>query len=342
MDFSVRFSPQAPGEYSSTLHINDLKVTLIGSSIAASSVEIETPGGWQWLKAGEKVNLGTVERRSKLTRRLRITPAAPASISGDGFRLLPGDEISTYIVEFVSDRVGLNQGKLQVESRTFPLEVTVTDFPAPKPSIVWTSETGTAKQVKFRVRLSEPARAEVVGLFTLSFTPETGLPDDGAVLLLPNAVRSLTVRFGEGAVESDEMTLQTGTTAGVVRLRVVIGNNAAEETIRIPAAPVVLTQARAAVASANAEVVLTGYDTPRAASRISFTFYLKSGQAAAPGRIDVDVRSAFTDYYKTVSGSAFTLRAHFPVSGTHTELESVEVEVLNSAGSSSTGRLRFE
>lgn len=342
VDFSVRFSPQAPGEYSSTLHINDLKVTLIGSSIAASSVEIETPGGWQWLKAGEKVNLGTVERRSKLTRRLRITPAAPATISGDGFRLLPGDQISTYIVEFVSDRVGLNQGELQVESRTFPLEVTVTDFPAPKPSIVWTSETGTAKQVKFRVRLSEPARAEVVGLLTLSFIPETGLPDDGAVLLLPNAVRSLTVRFGEGAVESDEMTLQTGTTAGVVRLRVVIGNNAAEETIRIPAAPVVLTQARAAVASANAEVVLTGYDTPRAASRISFTFYLKSGQAAAPGRIDVDVRSAFKDYYKTVSGSAFTLRAHFPVSGTHTELESVEVEVLNSAGSASTGRLRFE
>lgn len=341
-DFSIRFSPQAPGEFSSTLHINDLKVTLIGSSISASSVELETPGGWQWLKAGEKVNLGTVERRSKLTRRLRITPPVPATITGDGFRLLPGDENSTYIVEFVSDRVGLNQGVLQVESRSFPVEATVTDFPAPKPSIVWTSETGAAKQAKFRVRLSEPARAEVSGMLTLTFTPETGLPDDGAVMFLPSAVRSLTVRFAEGAAESGEMTLQTGTTAGVVRLRVMIGANPAEETVRIPAAPVVLTQAKAAIASANAEVVLTGYDTPRAASRISFTFYLKSGQSAAPGRIDVDVRNAFAEYYKTISGSAFTLRAHFPVSGTHTELESVEVEVLNSAGSTSTGRLRFE
>ncbi len=342
VDFSIRFSPPAPGEYSSTLYINDLRVTLIGNSTSSSSVEIETPGGWQWLKAGEKAALGSVERRSKLTRRLRITPAAPATVTGDGFRLTPGDENSTYIVEFVSDKVGVSAGILQVESRSFPLEVIVTDFPPPKPSILWTSETGAAKQVKFKVKLSEPARAEVAGLLALTFTPDGGLPDDTAVVLLPNAVRSQTVRFAEGAAESAEMTLQTGTTAGVVRVRVTIGTNAAEETVRIAAMPVVLTQVRASVASANAEVVLTGYDTPRAASRISFTFYLKSGQVAAPGRIDADVRSAFADYYKTVSGSAFTLRAHFPVSGTHTELDSVEVEVVNSAGPVSTGRLRFE
>lgn len=342
VDFSIRFSPPAPGEYSSTLYINDFKVKLVGSSNAASSVEIETSSGWQWLKAGEKFSLGSVERRSRLTRRLRITPPVPAAVSGDGFRLLPGDEASTYIVEYESDKVGPNSGVLQVENRSFPLEVTVTDFAPPKPSILWTSDAGAAKQVKFKVRLSEAARAEVAGLLTLTFTPESGLPDDAAVVLLPNAVRSLTVRFPEGATESAEMTLQTGTTAGVVRLRIVIGANAAEETIRITAMPVVLTKAKASVASANAQVLLTGYDTVRSASRISFTFYLKSGQAAAPGRIDADVRGAFADYYKTVSGSAFTLRAHFPVSGTHTELDSVEVEVVNSAGSVSTGRLRFE
>lgn len=342
VDFSIRFSPPAPGEYSSTLYVNDFKVTLIGNSTSSSNVEIETPSGWQWLKAGEKVALGSVERRSKLTRRLRITPAAPATVTGDGFRLVPGDENSTYIVEFVSDRVGVSEGILQVESGSFPLEVIVNDFPPPKPSILWTSETGAAKQVKFKIKLSEPARAELAGLLTLAFIPDSGLPDDTAVVLLPNAVRSQTVRFAEGVAESAEMTLQTGTTAGVVRVRVTIGSNAAEETIRIAAMPVVLTQVRASVASANAEVVLTGYDTPRAASRISFTFYLKSGQAAAPGRIDADVQSAFAGYYKSVSGSAFTLRAHFPVAGTHTELESVEVEVVNPAGSVSTGRLRFE
>lgn len=342
VDFSIRFSPTAPGEYSSTLHINDFTVTLIGSSTDSSSVEIETSDGWQWLKAGEKFSLGSVERRSRLTWRLRITPPAPASITGDGFRLLPGDETVAYMVEFVSDRVGLNQGILQVENRSFPLEVNVTDFAPPKPALEWTSETGVARQVKFRVKLSEAARAEVAGLLTLTFTPESGLPDDAAVVLLPNAVRSLTMLFPEGATESAEMTLQTGTTAGVVRLRIVIGPHSAEETIRIAATPVVLTQAKASLASANAQVLLTGYDTARTASKISFTFYLKSGQAAAPGRIDADVRTAFAEYYKTVSGSTFTLRAHFPVSGTHTELGSVEVEVVNSAGSVSTGRLRFE
>ncbi len=342
VDFSIRFSPTAPGEYSSTLHINDFTVTLIGSSTTSSSIEIETPDGWQWLKAGEKFSLGSVERRSRLTWGLRITPPAAAAITGDGFRLLPGDETVAYMVEFVSDRVGLNQGILQVENRSFPLEVNVTDFAPPKPALQWTSETGAARQVRFRVKLSEAARAEVAGLLTLTFTPESGLPDDAAVVLLPNAVRSLTMRFPEGATESAEMTLQTGTTAGVVRLRIVIGPHSAEETIRIAATPVVLTQAKASLASANAQVLLTGYDTARTASKISFTFYLKSGQAAAPGRIDADVRTAFAEYYKTVSGSTFTLRAHFPVSGTHTELGSVEVEVVNSAGSVSTGRLRFE
>lgn len=341
-DFSIRFSPPSPGEYVSTLHVNDFKVTLVGNSNATSSVELETPTGWLWLRAGETVSLGSVERRSVLTRRLRITPAMPASISGSGFSLSAGENDSTYIIRFVSDRVGVNEGVLQVESRTFPLQVNVTDFPPPQPSLQWLDQPAPAKQVKFRVKLPAPARAEVAGLLTVTFTPDAGLPDDGAVMLLPNAVRSVVVRIPEGASESGDLTLQTGTTAGVIRVRIAMGTNSAEESIRIGAMPVVLEGARALFASANAQITLSGYDTSRSAARVSFTFYLKSGQPAAPGRIDVDVRTAFADYYKTVSGSAFVLRAHFPVSGTHTELESVEVEIVNSAGATSTGRLRIE
>ncbi len=341
-DFSIRFSPQAPGEYITTLHINDFKVTLAGSSTAASSVEIEMLTGWVWLRAGEPVPLGSVERRSILTRRLRITPPAPPSLSGAGFTLLPGEDSTTHVIQFVSDKVGLNEGTLQVETRTFPLQVTVTDFPPPQPSLSWLDEPGAARQIRFRVKLSAAARAEVTGLLTVSFTPDSGLPDDGAVVLLPNAVRSMVVRIPEGASESADLTLQTGTTAGVIRVRITMGSNTAEESIRIGAAPVALSAARAAFSPANAQVTLAGYDTSRSASRISFTFYLKSGQPAAPGRIDVDVRQAFSDYFQTVTGSAFLLRAHFPVSGTFTELDSVEVEVANSAGVTRTGRLRLE
>lgn len=341
-DFSVRFAPDAPGEYARTLHVNDLKVTLLGSSTAASSVELETPSGWLWLKAGEKVNLGAVERRSLLTRRIRITPPAPAAVTGEGFRLQPTPDPSILELTFQLDRVGPARGSLTVEARSFPLEVLVNDFPPPTPSFVWMDTAGPAKQIKFRVNLAEAARAAVTGTLTVTFTPDSGLPDDTAIMLLPISARSQPVSFAEGAVESGDLVLQTGSTAGLIRVRVVIGSKSAEESIRIGPMPVVFSQAKASIASANAQVTLTGFDTTRSASKVSFTFYLKSGQPAAPGRIDVDVKSAFADYYATVSGGVFGLRAHFPVSGTHTELDSVEVEIVNASGAASAGRLRFE
>lgn len=341
-DFSVRFAPETPGEYARTLHVNDLKVTLLGSSTASSSVELETAAGWTWLRAGERVNLGTVERRSMLTRRIRITPPVPASLAGEGFRLLPTVDPAIFELQFQSDRVGMASGMLTVEHRSFPLEVQVNDFPPPTPSFVWLEAPGPARQLKFRIRLSETARTAVTGALTVTFTPDSGLPDDAAVMLLPVSARSQPVSFAEGAAESGELVLQTGSTAGTIRIRIAVGPKTAEDSIRITPMPVVLTQAKAAVSSANAQVILTGFDTARSASKLSFTFYLKSGQPAAPGRIDVDVRGAFGDYYKTVSGSVFGLRAHFPVSGTHTELDSVEVEIVNASGSTSTGRLRFE
>jgi hypothetical protein len=177
---------------------------------------------------------------------------------------------------------------------------------------------------------------------SVSFVPDAGLPDDTAVMLLPSSVRAVPVTIREGSTATEELLVQTGTTAGLVQLRATVGSRSAQASFRIAPAAVVLQSVKASVASANAEIVLTGYDTVRSASKLAFTFYLRSGQTAAPGRIEVDAGQQFADYYKAVSGSAFRLRAHFPVSGAHTELDSVEVEVSNSAGRTTTGRLRFE
>ena len=341
-DFWVRFAPEAPGDYTRTLHVNDLKVSLTGSSTGLAVVELETAAGWKILKSGETVNLGSVERRMTLTRKIRITPPEAATVTGDGFQLLPGSDSSRFELRFVLDKPGLAKGSLAVGQRVFPLEVTVTDFPAPAPSIELLDEPGPARQVRFRVRLSEAARTNLSVAVSVSFIPEAGLPDDAAVMLLPNSVRTVPIPIAEGADASREILVQTGTTAGLIQLRAAIGSKAAQASFRIAPMRVTLTAAKAAIAPANAEVVLTGYDTVRSASKIAFTFWLKSGQAASPGRIEADVQSLFADYYRTISGSAFSLRAHFPVSGTHTELESVEIEIVNSAGTTSTGRLRFE
>ncbi len=341
-DFSVRFSPPSDGEYSTTLFVNDLKVALSAGAEAAPVVEIELTSGWQALRAGDTVDLGAVERRATLRRALRMTPAVPLRIEGDGFQLEPGATVNDYTIVFSSDKPGAPSASLDAGGRLFSLRATVTDFAVPRPSIVFPAEPKTAQQARLTVRLSEPARTAYTAALTLSFTPDAGLPNDSSVAFLPQAVRTLPVRFAEGESESQEIVFQTGTTAGSITLTAVLGPYVEERAVRILPEPVVLSAARASSSSAMAEVVLTGFDTTRTVSRISFTFYLKNGQAASPGRIDADVAAPFTDYYKSVSGSTFSLRANFPVSGTFTELDGVEVEVANSAGSSRTGRLRFE
>ncbi|MGC8760085.1 MAG: hypothetical protein ACP5VC_08995 [Bryobacteraceae bacterium] len=341
-DFWVRFAPVAPGEYQRTLYINDLKVTLIGSSEGLPVLEVETASGWQTMKAAEATWLGSVERRSVLSRRVRVTPSVPLSVSGEGFTLEPGADAGYYSIRFSSDRVGVARGIVQEGARTFPVEVTVMDFPTPTPSIELLDEPGPARQLRFRVKLSEPARTSLTAAVSVSFVPDAGLPDDTAVMVLPSSVRTVPVTINEGAAATGELIVQTGTTAGLIQLRATVGSKTAQASFRIAPAAVVLQSVKASVASANAEIILTGYDTVRSASRLAFTFFLKSGQAAAPGRIEVDVGQQFADYYKAVSGSSFRLQAHFPVSGTHTELDSVEVEIVNSAGRTTTGRLRFE
>lgn len=342
LDFAVRFSPQAAGAYSSTLFVNDLKVTLNGSAEAAPAVEIELTAGWLTLRAGQLTDLGTVERRATLRRALRVTPASPVRIAGAGFEIQPGASASEWSIVLISDTPGAATATLDVAGRLFPLRATVTDFPTPRPAIVLPSEPKTGQQSRLTVRLSAAARTADSAVLTLAFTPDSGLPDDPAVAFLPQAVRSLAVRFAEGESESQEIAFQTGTTAGRITLRVQLGPNSDERSIRVSPEPVVLSSARAAFASAAAEVVFTGFDTTRSVSKVSFTFYLKNGQAASPGRIDADVAAPFAGYFKSVTGGAFMLRANFPVSGTASELDGVEVEITNSAGTGRTGRLRFE
>jgi hypothetical protein len=266
----------------------------------------------------------------------------PVRIDGDSFQLQTSAIASEHTIVFSSDKAGAATATLDAGGRLFLLRATATEFPTPRPAIAFAGEPKTAQQARLTVRLAEPARTAYTAMLNLAFLPDAGLPDDASVAFLPQAVRSLPVRFAEGAAESPEIVFQTGTTAGRIVFSVTLGTYAEEKSLRIQPEPVVLSGARASSASAAAEIVLTGFDTTRTVSRIAFTFFLKNGQAASPGRIESEVAAPFASYFKSVSGGTFTLRANFPVSGTYTELDGVEVEITNSAGSGRSGRLRFE
>ena len=338
-DFSLRFSPIQAGDYAATLVINDFRVPVRGSSAAGPVVELEDPAGWRTLVAGSTIDLGSVERRATLKRRLRVTPAASTTLAGARFTLVPTSDPTVSEIQFTSDVAATAVAALMVDTRRFTLRATATEFALPRPSIPTPSASlEPATRQKVVIRLSEPARANVLGSATLTFTPQPGQPDEPAIAFLPQLVRTVPLQFAEGVTEV-EVTFQTGTTAGTVAIQAAIGTASAEVLFTLPVRPLTLTAARA---TGLPEVILTGYDNRRSVSKVAFTWYLKSGQTAAPGRIEADVTSQFRDYFGQNAGGAFQLRARFPISGSASELDGVDVELTSAQGTVQTGRLKVE
>lgn len=338
-DFSVRFSPTAAGDFSSTLWVNDLQVQLQGSTTAATTVEILE--GSIWKPLASPCDLGTVERRQTLTRRLRITPPSAPTVAGTGFSLAAdGPE---WLLSAYSDTPGTRSGTLQVAGRTFAVSTTFTEFPLPDPEIVPESSTfASGQQQKITLQLSNPAQATLLGILKLRF--ESTTTDDAAIAFLPRMERQVNFRFNEGSTTadfsgSDSVLLQTGSTAGTLVLTVDLGTKTVESRYRIDLAPVAFTTIKASISSSLAEILLTGLDNTRSAGRIAFTFYRTDGQAASPGRLDADVSSSFQSYFSTAATGTFQLRATFPVSGDSTALAGVDVEITNSQGVTKTARL---
>lgn len=338
-DFALRFAPTQAGDYAATLAVNDLRVAVRASSEAGPAVELEEPAGWRTLAAGDTVDLGSVERRATLTRRLRVTPAAVPALAGAHFTLAPTSDPAIWAVSFTAEAASTATAALTVDTQHFTLRATATEFALPRPSIATPpGSLEPAAQQKVVIRLSEPARVSVLGSATLTFAPRAGQPDEPAIAFLPQLVRTVPLQFAEGASEV-ELTFQTGTTAGVAAVQAVIGTANAEVRFTLPARPLKLTAARA---NALPEVVLTGYDNTRSVTKVAFTWFLKSGETAAPGRMEADVAGQFHEYFDQNPGGTFQLRARFPISGTASELAGVEVEITSAQGVIQTGRLPLE
>lgn len=350
-DFAVRFHPTTAGEFSSVLHVNDLLVTVHGATVQSALLEIQEGASWRTLTSTTTYDLGAVERRAPLERRIRVTPPGELpTLSGAGFALSPSDTAGEWLLRFMADKAGSYTVNLSVPGRAVALKAVVSEFAAPRPII--SPDAGAlnpAQQVKVQIRFAEPAKLNTVGILRLNFSSAWPLaaPDDAAIAFLPKLERTINFRVIEGASladfgGADFVTLQTGTTAGVLTLIGEIGSTVVLAQYHLQSLPVTLTASKVSAASGNAEILLTGFDNTRSISRVSFTFYLKSGQPASPGRLEADVAESFRTYYRNNATGAFQLRAGFPVSGAFIELEGVEIELINSQGTRPTGRLRFE
>jgi hypothetical protein len=83
-----------------------------------------------------------------------------------------------------------------------------------------------------------------------------------------------------------------------------------------------------------------GFDNTRTAGPVVYTFYDTAGATIAS--IPADNSADFKAYFGVSgAGGAFLLRAVFPVAGDASRIGSFEVQMTNSAGPATTGRVRF-
>ena len=185
----------------------------------------------------------------------------------------------------------------------------------------------------------------------ISFQPAiaNSNPDSGIQFI---STGSLTVPFtvtqGDTAARfgsADNAVFQTGTTAGDLTFKLTFDapdNASTEKTITISRGPIAIDSTHAQRTSAGLDLKLSGFDNTRSASKIIFTFFDQSATALSPGPIAVESSAAFQQFFgKSDLGGVFGLHAFFPVMGNPAQVDSVQIEFVNSAGSLQTGKVRF-
>ncbi len=315
----------------------------------------------------DSYDVGTVAVNSFVETEFRVrnTGASPAwlvglNIGGNGyfsFAVLPllplqlgaGASVG-FAVRFFPRATGSYLVYLNVNGVRTVLTGTARDPEFPRPQIIVTpGALSGGTQAKVSIRLESASKDSGSGELSMDFIPAVTAPfDDPGLLFLASGGRkvSFTVLAGQDTVQfggSPDTEFQTGTTAGSIRFTARLGPYAEELTVTVPNSPVVLDTARLLRSSSGVEVQLAGFDTSRTACRLGFTFFDRQGRAVSPGEMQIDASKPFQDYF-TVSkfGGIFTLRAVFTVHGDISQIAGVESYIVNSFGTTRTGRLTVE
>ncbi len=344
----VSFSPTSGGSFSGELRINDTVWTLTGSSTVQAELESYDGQAWIVAPAGGTIDFGRIAEGQEAEKWFRLTlpAAAPPQLSGAGFTLaLFGEGFRITCRPLAPGQI---TGSLLIGNRSWTLAAAGEQPAPPMPSLlpsVTSLESGA--QHKVSVVLDSSAGAALTGTLRLDFEPEnSGLGDDASTAFLPSMSRSIGFSVKQGGSQAEfaggqEALVQTGSTAGWIVLKILLGPHQIEQRIRVAPASVRFDSATAARSPNVAEIVLKGLDNTRTAKRIGFRFYRTGGTVA--GAFDIDLEQAFRDYYlaNPNAGGVFQLRAQFPISGDASMLEGVDVTLTNQTGASETGRLRF-
>jgi hypothetical protein len=381
MRIEVRFSAAGGplGSYSAALEVGTVGVILIATSVAAATLTAASPCTGP--DSSNTINFGSIIEGQTATcpfvlqnnSSQQITVSI-VSVTGSGFLIpqppatplnLPPGISANFTIVFEPPSAAVYSGTLAVGSQMFTLTGTGYNPPLPAPMLQFdTSTPQSGQQVTLTMTLPAPAPVAASGSVNLAFQPDASVAalaaDDPTVVFVVNGARSVPFSIAPGSAQATfagqtGAVFQTGTTTGKITFTVAVASGpqpSAEPTASITLAPVpVGIDNAAATAIAGAlNIQVWGFDNTYSAGAMSFTFYDNSaptqqypfGKPIGSGPITADFTSQFRTYFNTsTDGSAFSMLVSFPITGNAAEVGSVNVQMTNSAGTTTISQLVF-
>jgi hypothetical protein len=359
--FSVSFAPVQPGSYGATLSANGVAlVVLVGTAPPGPIVSVGAGTG-VLLAGGAAIDFGSVMRGSTTKRQVTVTNPPSGTITvqhvavvGAGFQLetiaLPTPLPATLEIDFSPTSDGPLAGRLEIDQRVIPLTGVGLEPPFPQPAIaIAIAKQASSQQGTLTVNLASASQATGTGAVQIVFQPSTpGANTDSAIEFLSPAGQTATFNVSQGDTaghfgSQNSVGFQTGTTAGSIVFTVTLGDFTETKTLTIASAAVTIDSSQAQRTSAGLNLLIDAFDNTRSASKMIFTFFDQSGNTLNPGAIPVDGSSAFQKFFASSDeGGVFALQAFFPVTvGTPSLVDSVDVQFVNSTGTSPTAKLYF-
>jgi hypothetical protein len=344
--------PTAPGDYSYTVRVTDSSSAPV-AQVAQTATRIYTGTVVGPLITTTSLPAATVGTQYTFTIEVEggaspfawsvVTGTLPAGLTLDpvtgvvsGTPTAPGT--STFTIQIVDGQTGVSSA---------PFTLTVGLPPAPAIDFSGLPDTVTAaQQVSWLPRIATAYPLALTMQMTLSFVPDSGLPDDPAIQFASGG-RTVTVTIPAGSTQGPAaIAFQTGTVAGniVITVRLSTGGQditpptAPSHGSRLnPLAPVIRTVTLARAAD-GFDVIITGYSVTRIVTGANFQFNSAPGVQIGATQFTLQVQQAFATWYASPAslafGSQFTFTQHFQVQGTVNDITSVTVTLENQQGRS--------
>ena len=367
------FGPATPGSYNIAFSFDTVAPVIFVITVPSLTLTAGTPCTGP--DATLAIDFGSIAEGQTAVCKMTLTntglQAVTASIQVTGAGFLPSlasaaqvtlqpSGATTFTITFEPSRAGAYTGTLAIDGATYPLAGTAFNPSLPAPALGFDSKTPqSGQQVTLSLTLPSPSPIAASGYAAMAFQPDptvAGAHADGGIEFTGTsaATEGFTIQQGstQAVFESAHPgVFQTGTTAGTITFTVTLTSGAqfsgAAPTASLSLAPLPMyldPGAASAIAVAGAlRISLNGFDNTYSAGPMSFTFRDNLGNAIGSGPVSADFTSNFHSYFFTQSadGGMFAMLLTFPVTGNAGEVGSVDIQLTNSAGTTTVARLPF-